>query len=295
MKAVRRAALVSVAFASALAITSCSKRPPPETPGLRTTRAFDAVFGEVPSLPLPGPAYASVAYFPSSLEPGKFRPVPIFSAEPGKEEMLTVRAVIRGIEVDEGPVDEFLEEISYPFAPGAELAALAYVSGVAKVTVGGTFRAETLSDARQRTAAKALALTVAQFGKAAKVEVTDGRNAARFEAGAGGAEIVDIGPPRILGLLAVRETEGEAPRVLSVLFDRPVFVEEVGFRAPGADAEIPGKVYSTGFGMTVEMHPDPPALLEGDRPFRVRFAVRDGKGRRAVGAAGWIPRVVTRH
>lgn len=155
--------------------------------------------------------------------------------------------------VIEGPT-EFPEIPEGGFGPGVELAALAYDGGVAKVTTGGTFRAE-----------------------------------------AEEAAIVDIGPPRILGLLAVRETDGEEPKVLSVLFDRPVFVEEIGFRAPTANADIPGKAYSTGFGMTAELNPEPAVSFEGEKPYRVGFAVRDGKGRRAVGEAEWIPRVVTRH
>lgn len=296
MKVGAKASIVVAALLTSAALGSCSRQSSPPEPFVRATTAYETFFGEIPPFPpSPGPVHATVVYFPSRLEPGKFRPVPIFSVEPGKEEMLTVRAVIRGIEADEGPVDEFLEEISYPFAPGAELAALGYDNGAAQVTVGGTFRAESLSDDRKRTAAKALALTVAQFGRAARVEVTDERGAVRFGAEAGGAEIVDIGPPNILGLLAVRETDGEAPTLLSVLFDRPVFVEDLAFRAPGGEGAVPGKVYSAGFGMTAELHPEPPMAFDGAEPYRVRFSLRDGKGRRAVGEAEWIPRVVTRH
>lgn len=276
-------------------LASCAKQPPPEKPLLRTTKAFDEIFGELPQLPLPAAAYATVAYFPSSLEPGKFRPVPIFSVEPGKEEELVVRTVIRGIGTEEGPANALLAEIVHPFPDGSDLSSLTDDGGKAKVEVGGSFRAESLSGAQKEKAARALALTVSQFGKAETVEVTDDSGKVTFGAEARSAEVVDIGSPKILGLLAVREEEGKPPSVLSVLFDRPVFVEDAAFLDAGGGASYPGKVYSTGFGMSLEFHPGEKIAFDPEREYRVRLTVRDGKGRKASVEQEWRPKTATRH
>lgn len=288
--------IIAAGAAALVALASCSKQSPPQKPYIHTTKAFDAVFGELPRLPALAPGFASVAYFPSSLEAGKFRPVPIFSVERGKEEMLVIRAVVEGIGGEkEGPVVTLLKEIFPPFPSGSKLVSLSYDGGLVKVTVGGHFRSDSLSAAQKETAAKALALTVSQFGKAERVEVIDASGMAGFDAAAKEAGIIDIGSPRVLGLMAIREEAGRPPAVLSVLFDRPVFIEDAAFYPPGKNEPYPGEVYSTGFGMTLELHPEPAVSFDGNAKYRIRYSVRDGKGRRTSGDAKWAPKVVTRH
>jgi hypothetical protein len=275
-------------------LASCAKHPPPENPDLRKTKSFEETYGEVPSLPLHAPSYAAVAFFPSSLEPEKYRPVPVFSVEEGKEEMLVVRTVIRGIETGSAPLDPLLAEIVNLFPMGADLTSLTYEGGIAKVTVGGSFRAEDLSAMQKEKAAKALALTVSQFEKADRVEVTDESGTVRFAAVAKEAEAIDIGSPKVIGLMAIREGEGRPPSVLSVLFDRPVFIEDAAFYPSDGTVPIPGKVYSTGFGMTLEFHPEPKISFDPAREYRIRLTVRDGKGRRATEEKTFAPKMVTR-
>ncbi len=274
---------------------SCAQHSPSQKPVLRTTKAFEAIFGELPPLPLSGPSFATVAYFPSSVEPGKFRPVPIFSVEQGKEEALVVRTVVRGIRTLGSPADTILAEIVPPFPAGGDLASVAYDGGVAKISVGGNFRAESLSAAQREKAAQALALTVSQFGKADRVEVSDGQGTIRFSAGAAGTEVVDIGSPKVLGLLAIRDEADTPPAVLSVLFDRPVFVEDAAFFPAGEDTPIPGRVYSTGFGMSLEFHPEGKAGFDPGGEYTVRLMVRDGKGRKTAAEQKWKLETVVRH
>ncbi len=276
-------------------LASCARQAPPEKPLLRTTKAFDEIFGELPQLPLPATSYGTVAYYPSSLEPGKFRPVPIFSVEQGKEEELVVRTVIRGIGTEEGPAGALLAEIVHPFPEGADLASMTGDGRKARIAVGGNFRAETLSEVQKEKAARALALTVSQFGKADTVEVTDDSGKMTFVAEAGSAEVVDIGAPKILGLLAIREDREKPPGVLSVLFDRPVFVEDTTFSDAGGGTPYSGKVYSTGFGMSLEFHPGGEIGFDPEREYRVRLTVRDGKGRKTSVEKDWRAKTVTRH
>lgn len=275
--------------ALAVALVACTSSPAPQKSPLQTTRAFDSLFGELPPMAVPGPSNATVVYFPSVQESGKYRPVPIFTAERGKEERLSVRTAVRGVDVD-----GFDGEVSFPFPKGADLDRLDYEGGVARVAIGGTFRAADLSEERRSQAAGALALTIAQFGKAAAVDVTDAAGIVHFRAGADQGRTADLGPPKVLGLLAIREEKAAPPSVLSVLFDRPVFVEDISFSPADGKIAVPGKIYSTGFGMTVELHPDPKVEFDGKRPYRVRTKVRDGKGRRMFAEITAAAKVVTR-
>lgn len=274
---------------------SCTKQSPPQRPYIHTTKAFDNVFGTLPDLPIPAPCHATVVYFPSGASPGEFRPVPVFIVEQGKEETLAVRTAIRGIETGDGPADAIRKEVAYVFPPGSDLLSLSHESGVARIRAGGAFRAAAFSRADGEKAAMALALTVAQFGISGEVELTDEAGTVLFRAKAEGARTADPGPPTLLGLMAIREDEGRPPAVLSVLFDRPVFVDEIAYYPPGGNSPYPGKVYSTGFGMTAELHPEPPVSFDAEAGYRIRYSVRDGKGRRTSGDAKWTPRVVTRH
>jgi hypothetical protein len=275
--------LAGIAFAG---LAGCTSSPAPEKPLVHTTNAFDAIFGGLPPMTVPGPCYGTVAYFLSLREPGKYRPVPIFSAERGKEEMLTVRTVIRGVDTD-----GLAEEVAFPFPRGSDLDSFAYEGGVAKIKLAGTFPGSGFSGNR---AAEALALTVAQFGKAAIVEMTDASGRVHYTGRADGVHAADVGPPRALGVLAIREEKNHPLSVLSVLFDRPVFIEDISFYPSGGKTAYSGKSYSTGFGMSVELHPDPKVEFDPDKAYRVRMAVRDGKGRRSNEERDWKPKAVTR-
>lgn len=287
--------IIAAGAAALIALASCSKQSPPRKPLIHKTKAFDDVFGEVPPLPVAGPGNAAVVYFPSAASPEQFRPVPVFIVEQGKEEALAVRTAIRGIETGEGPADAIMEEIAYPFPTGSDLLSIDHEGGIARIRIGGAFRAAALSRAEGETAAKSLALTVAQFGKSGEVDLTDEAGDVHFGAKAEDTRVADPGPPILLGLMAIREEEGQPPGVLSVLFDRPVFVEGISWYPPGGQSPYPGKVYSTGFGMTAELHPEPAVSFDGGVAYRVRYTVRDGKGRRTSGDAKWVPDVVTRH
>lgn len=280
--------LAAAAFGAAV-LVACTPSPAPQMPPVHTTKAFDAIYGEMPSMTVPGPTFATVAYFPSAREPGKYLPAPLISAEQGKEEMLSVRTVIRGVEAE-----GFSEEVSFPFPPGSDLDSLSFEGGVGRIRVGGKFKAADLTSGKGERAAKALALTVAQFGKATSVEFTDSEGKVHFSGRADQAQTAGLGSPKVLGLLAIREDKASPPSVLSILFDRPVFVEDIAFYPAGGKTPLPGKSYATGFGMTVEFHPEEKIAFSGKSAYRVRVAVRDGKGRKTSVEKEWTPKEATR-
>ncbi len=286
----RGAAAAAAALAAAGVLAGCARQSPPQKPLIHTTKAFDAIFGALPPMSVPGPCYATVAYFPSAAEPGKFLPVPIFSAEQGKETWLSVRTVIRGLPDAGG----FAARIVPPFPAGSDLASLSAEGGVAKIAIAGSFRAADFPPDRRNAAARALALTVAQFGTAREVDVTDAAATAHFRGTADGAAVAEIGGPEVLGLLAIKEKSDRPATVLSVLFDRPVFVEDIAYFPPGGKDPVPGKIYATGFGMTAELHPDQAVSLNTRDAWRVKLKVKDGKGRKTIVDRTWIPREVTR-
>ncbi len=297
-RAVRGARTAAAAIAAAAAAVlllgglgaGCSRQSPPQKPLIHTTKAFDEIFGQLPPISVPGPCYATVAYFPSADEPGKFRPAPIFAAEQGKEEWLSVRTAVRGVP-DAGA---FSAGIAPPFPKGSDLASLSVEGGIAMIAVAGPFRAAGFPGDRGSAAARALALTVAQFGRAREVDVTDPAGSAHFRGTADGAAVADVGPPEVLGLLAIRERADRPPTALSVLFDRPVVVEDIAFQAPGGKGPVAGKVYATGFGMTAELRPDKANSLDTRDAWRVQVTMRDGKGRRTVDERSWTAKEVTR-
>jgi germination protein M len=266
---------------------ACSKTPGTQKPVVHRTPAFDALFGELFRMQMPGPCYATVVYFPSAREPGKFLPAPVFSAEMGKEEMLAVRTVIRGVDSE-----EFAKGIVRPFPAGADLLSLTHERGHAVVKVGGTFRAASMTAEERERAGKSLALTVAQFGKATEVDVTDAEGKVHFGARSEGVQTADPGNPRVFGVFAIKEDKNRPAATLSVFFDRPVFVEEIAFFPPGGGTQYTGNAYSTGFGMTVEFRPEPKVAFGGGKSYRVRLTVKDGKGRRLTEDREWEPKEV---
>jgi hypothetical protein len=269
---------------------SCSGKSREAKPFARVTGAFTEIFGELPSMQVPGPCSATVAYFPSASEPGRFRPAAMFTTEPGKEERLTVRTVVRGVR-DAGT---FSAEVVPPFPEGSDLVGYAVDNGVARIVVGGAFRMASMPEADRTRAARALAMTATQFGKAESIDLTDTEGKIRVIAEAGGLVPADVGNPEAIGLLAVREKPGEPAGVLSLNFDRPVFVERIAFGPAGTGEDYRGKSYATGFGMTVEFHPDRKTTFSGKEGYRVRMTVRDGKGRKTSGETTWTPKEVVR-
>jgi hypothetical protein len=264
-------------------------KPKEMKPFVHVTGAFTETFGTLPSLPVPGPCYATVAYFPSAKEPGRFRPTAIFTTEQGKEEFLTVRTVVRGIR-DAGT---FSDEVILPFAEGGELSSYRVKKGVAHIVVGGSFRMTSLPESDRVKAARALALTAFQFGKATSVDLTDTEGKFHVAAESKGLLSVDIGSPKAIGLLAIQEKPEVPAGVLAVNFDRPVVVEDISFAPAGGD-NYPGSSYTTGFGMTVEFHPEPKETFSRSQKYRVRITVRDGKGRKTSEENTWSPKEVVR-
>jgi germination protein M len=280
------AAAMAIIFA---VLAACSAPPPTAKPAVQTTRAFDAVYGELPPIPLQAPACATVVYFPAAKAPGRYLTAPIFTTEEGKAEFLTVRTAVRGIDQE-----EFARQVRLPFPKGSDLISFHLEYGKAMIRLGGTFRADLMSKKEGGIAAASLFLTAKQFGEVSSIEITDAGGKAVFDGRPSAAQAADPGDPRVLGLLAVREQKGKPPTALSVLFDRPVFVEEIAFFPPGGDSPFPGKSYATGFGMSVEFHPDPAVVFDTENASRIRFKVRDGKGRTAEGDLRWIPKEVVR-
>jgi hypothetical protein len=135
---------------------------------------------------------------------------------------------------------------------------------------------------------------VEQFGKGGAVDIADAGGKVVFSGGPASVQVEDAGNPRALGLLAVQEERGRPATALSVLFDRPVVVEEIAFYPPRGDSPYPGKSYATGFGMSVEFHPDPGITFDAKDAYRIRFKVRDGKGRTTAGEERWVPEEIVR-
>lgn len=285
--AMRLRAVAALLLSAALSACSAPARPP--QPQVESDKAFDSFFGGLPPIPVQGPAFATVVYFPKADDAGKYLPAPIFTTDSGKVEFLTMRTAVRGIDQE-----EFSRQVAIPFPKGTDLVSFRQEGGKVTVRLGGAFRADAVPKTQMERAAGALVLTAEQFGKVASLKIEDAAGEVVFSGLPPAAPVADPGNPRLLALLAIREEKGRPATALSLLFDRPVFVEEVGFYPPAGDSPYPGKSYATGFGMSVEFHPDQGITFGPGDAYRVRFKVRDGKGRTTEEDVRRVPKDVVR-
>jgi hypothetical protein len=280
--------IVGVVLLSAV-LAACSPAQPPAAATVRTTKAFDNVYGALPPIPVQAPAFASVVYFPAADGSGRYATAPIFTTDESRTAFLTMRTAVRGIDQA-----EFAKGIALPFPKGADLSGFSLEHGKATVFLGGTFRAGRMSKKEAERAAGGLFLTASQFGDVASLAIEDSAGKELYRGRPASAQALDPGNPRVLGLLAIRERSGEAASAMSLLFDRPVFVDEITFSPSHGVAPYGGKTYATGFGMSVEFHPGPGVTFDAKQPCRIGFKVRDGKGRKADGALERVPEQVVR-
>lgn len=280
---------VAAALLAAATLAACSPPDAPRKPAVEVSKAFDDVFGALPLIPVEGPAFATVVYFPAADDSGNCVPAPIFLTDADKASFLTVRTAVRGIDQE-----EFARGVAMPYPKGTDLVSFRQGRGKATIRLGGTFRAGAVSKKEMLRAAGALALTVRQFGSVAALEIEDAAGEVVFSGTPPSARVADPGNPRVLGLLAIRDGERKPATALSVLFDRPVFVQEIGFFPPGGGSAYAGKSYATGFGMSVEFHPEPGITFPPGDAYRIRFNVRDGKGRTTQEELRRVPKEVVR-
>lgn len=264
-------------------LTACSsgEKPAAEAEvGVVATKEFVRHFGPVPSVET-GKAYAFVIYFPSEREPGKVIPFPFFSFDEPSLKKVALGKLASGI----GELKGYQGEIAQPFPPGTRLVDVVQTGGQVTATFSKQWGVAKQDQARARAMVDAVALTLSQFDGVTGVGI-------RFE-GAKGAPInvakkavesdrVRLGPPRLLGVTAMKEKGESDVAEIDAVFDRPLQIRELVIS--GADGKpFAGETYLSVFDMAGVLKPKDPSGFKQGMPVKVRWSVVDKLGRSASG------------
>lgn len=265
----------SIALVLALAASAAhppasiaAEGPAPATP------AYRVAFGPSPRTEAPEICLAAVVFLPGAGRSGRadrLSALPLFLLDPDR-----VVEHAAGILVEGYPVTLRFFEPPRAFPPGSRFLSLGREGTTAVLRVAleaGAFLGP--------VADQAAAHTLAQFPgvEAGRVEV-EGKPPGRTVR-PDPALLEAPPPPRLLDVAAPFH-EGEEPREIHALFDRPVAVK--AFRLRLADGtELPGKAYLHAFDMSVVFRPTQPAVLRDGLPMRFSWSVADRMGRAARG------------
>lgn len=259
-------------------ITFQKKEIPVEKPGtVIATPAYEKLFGSAPTVDK-GVAYAFVIYFPSKMETGKVLPFPFFTFDEGSIKKVAVERLLGNMDTG-----SYAGEL-IPFPTGTRLMAINDNNG----TVTANLSKE-LDTSAEPGFTHALALTLRQF-KGVKdiklqVEGKESRLSDLVTKSDGGA-VLQLSPPRLLNVAAMREKGAKDIEELNVFFDRPVEVKELKLLSKD-DQPFAGELFHSVFDMAAVLKPKEPSRFKERMPIKVRWKVADKLGRQAEGDSVW--------
>jgi germination protein M len=286
---------VTLLFAALLSgsFTGCSsKQPPPAGKEVRisATKAFETYFGPAPTTNK-GTCFGFVIYFPAAKEPGKVVPFPFFSFDEASLKKVALQRLIGGMG-EKGYAADFLQL----FPAGTRLLSLNEQKGALSADFSKELRAVAADPGRARALFNAVALTAGQFGGVTSVRISSegvdlfpAQQSPPAEAGV----VLQPGPPRLLKVVAMKETAAAPVTEIDALFDRPVDVEKCRF-VSGDGSALQGDVFHSMFDMAAVLKPKEPGKLANTAQIKVSWQVTDKKGRSAAGEET-VPLEVTVH
>jgi germination protein M len=254
-------------------VTYRKKEIPVEKPGKVTaTHAYEEAFGPAPGVPK-GDAFAFVLYFPLVEPRGKLLPLPFFTFDRQTMRKVALERLLSGNSV--GP---YKGRFELPI-PGLRLLSLEENGG----TVTATFSKE-LPAAGEKTPgagfAVAAAMTLHQFEGAQKVVIKseDGR---AYTPGNDVRSVIDLPPPQLLNVVAMKEKGEKDVHEVDVFFDRPVNFQSINIG--DENGLFKGEVYESAFDMAAVLKPKDPSLFQQGKRVTVNWKVIDKKGRISEG------------
>ena len=262
--------------------TGCApKKAPPSGKLVRisATGAFESYFGTAPTTDK-GTCYAFVIFFPVAREPGKVMPVPFFSFDDASLKKVALQRLIGGMG-EKCYAAQFLQL----FPKGARLLSLTEQNGAVTADFSKELRPVAADTNNGRALFNAITLTVMQFGGVAGVRIqSEGRdlfNSGRHRPVEASVVLQPL-PPRLLKVVAMKETAAAPVEEVDALFDRPVDIKECRF-ASIDDTPVAGDVFHAMFDMAAVLKPKEPRNLEEGAKIKVIWKVSDKKGRSAAG------------
>lgn len=272
--------LIAVLALPAFAGCRRSEPPPAAKPArVSATGAFERAFGPAPTSDK-GTCFAFVIYFPSAKDPGKLTPFPFFSFDEASLKKVALERMIGGI--DEA---SYRGEFVHLFPPGSRLLSLSEERGVVTLDYSKEVAPLALDPERSKLLKSSVGLTLAQFRGVNGVRITsEGKElfpefALKEQSPAAVAEPAE---PRLLGVIAMKETAADAVKEVDALFDRPVDIKEFQFHTDSGTL-VAGDVFHSMFDMAAVLKPKDPAQLKNLTSLRVRYRVVDKLGRAAAG------------
>jgi len=246
---------------------------------VRATKAYLETFGRPPTT-AEGTCYALVGFYPDAERPDRIRPFPLFVFDRDHRMQIVVEQLLQwgeGWDFGGAAVD--------PFPPGVELLALKQD--------GDMVRMELTGNVLERTGPKARKVILDMFTHA----LTQFDGVERVMLVGGGvlfpgqterafmpdpAAVIGPGPPRLLALTGTWEGEEGDPVEVSVLFDRPVEVEQIRL-VDEQGRELTGEYFRSMFDMAVVVRPSQPEAIAEGASFTISWKVADGLQRSAKG------------
>lgn len=260
--------LALLAPAGPALVAVAAQEPAPATP------AYRAAFGQAPSTEAPEQCLAAVVFLPGAGASGRadrLSALPLFLLDPERVLEHTATVLVEG----HGAPQRFFEP-PRAFPPGSRLLGVERDGGAAVLRV-----ALEAGAVPGPLAAQAAAHTLAQFPGIGAVRIAVEGGDPDAEVRPDPALLEQPGPPRLLDVAAPYH-EGETPRDVHVLFDRPV--EVISLRLRHADGTaLPGQLYQHAFAMSVVLRPAPPASLREGLPLVLSWSVVDFLGRQSQG------------
>lgn len=282
------AALVIVAGA-----TGCSRKetpPPPKPARVSATPAFERYFGPAPTTDK-GTCYAFVIYFPLAKDPSKVTPFPFFTFDEGTRKKVALERMLGGMD-EKVYAGQYLQ----PFPKGTRLASLDEKSGTVMVEFSREAVPAAADAARGAALYHAVALTLLQFPGVKAIRITsEGKDLYPPTRPLPVEEKVVQQPsaPRLLNVVAMKESSKQPVQEVDALFDRPVEIKLFQFKASDGTI-LAGDVFHSMFDMAAVLKPkDPGKFMPGTR-VRVHYQVVDKLGRPAEGE-GEFPLEVKQH
>jgi len=273
--------LVTVVIFAAL---GCSRKEPPapgKTARVSATRAFESYFGPAPTTDK-GTCYAFVIYFPAAGKPGKITPFPFFSFDAESLKKVALERLLGGMDV-KSYAGQFLQL----FPKGCRLLSVSERNGVMSADFSSELRAVAGDPVRGSALFNAITLTLTQFNGVTAVRIqSEGSDLypdterAPVEA----AVVEQPSQPRLLDLVAMKESATAPVREVDALFDRPVDIKEFQFLENDGTL-LAGEVFQSMFDMAAVLKPKVPGKLAEGIIIRVRYKVVDKMGRSAAGEA----------
>lgn len=262
----------------ALLAAGCTKKqaqPPAQPARVAATPAFETYFGPAPTSDK-GTCFAFVIYFPSAREAGKVVPFPFFTFDEASIRKVAVERLLSGMDIG-----SYKGEFLQPFPSGTHVVALSESQGAVTLTLSKEFD-RVMQDKAAEQAAQAIALTLRQFKGVSAVRIqVEGRKRS-LAAQADENAILPPGPPRLLGVTAVRDKGTTAVEEVNAFFDRPVDVTALKMM-DNSGKPFEGEVYQSVFDMAAVMKPKEPERFTAGMPVQVRWNVSDKLGRKSQG------------